>query len=134
MALALISTADSLKRSTGGARVSDEVRNQWIGMINQWRKEGGNDEILLENLNEISEVYFGIISRKVGGNFMSDMMNSLMGGQPTGQKAVEGNKGKSIKQGSKPQLVSKGESSVNDNASANGGQKKVEAPEEEDLD
>lgn len=127
MALAHICHADQTKRASGGARIPEDIKKNWIGLVTQWRREGGTDQIVEENLGEISTVYFGIQGQRPQANLMMEMMNGLMGGGQGQKQVTNEQKSKVIRQAGKPAAVQPKEEVA-------GTKGNIEAPEEDDLD
>lgn len=143
MATALSVHGSSVK--SAGARVPDGLKSAWINLVRQYEREGGDaihEQGIGDAIPAISTVYFELQTQKPQGNFMQDMLASLMGGGSSnkpGQGQIAEGAGAAkeriqpliIKQVPKPELrqtqtTQEGEKDVTAAA--------VEAPEEEDLD
>lgn len=129
--------------SSGSSRVPEGLKQAWISLVRQYEREGGeavHEPGTGDAINSVSTSYFQLQAQRPQGNFMQDMLSSLMGGggsQP-GQGRIAGGAGGeeaekvqalAIKQAPEPeakQAQGGGEGEEQEGA--------IEAPEEEDLD
>lgn len=165
MALALslhAKAAKAAKASSG--RVPDGLKNAWVALVRQYEREGdaiheegisdvsattgGLNDLRSVNLNPvsphrpqtiptISKSYFGMQPSRAQGNFMQDMLSSLMGGgQQPKQGQIAGGAPEPIqpliiKQVPQPVFQSTAEDEHSADKTEEGA---AEALEEEDLD
>lgn len=136
MALAL-----TLHAISTGSRVPDGLKQAWVSLVRQYEREGGeavHEPGTGDAIQAISTDYFQLQAQKAQGNFMQDMLASLMGGGGGGPGRVTGGEGGDgaaaekvqalpIKQAPEPDAKRSGRG----DEEAEGG---IEAPEEEDLD
>ncbi|CAO1620315.1 unnamed protein product [Parajaminaea phylloscopi] len=147
MALALCLHAAAVKplssSASSGARVPEGLKGAWVNLVRQYEREGGdsiNEQGIGEAISVISTDYFRLQTQRPQGNFMQDMLSSLMGGgaqKDQGKSADQENKKEKvqpliIKQVPRPELRPPQAAGEEEGDAAQASQ--VEAPEEEDLD
>lgn len=149
MALALSLHGKSIKSS--GSRVPEGLRNAWIALVRQYEREGGPEGLLHEQavgeaIPTISADYFDMQGQRPQGNFMQDMLSSLMGGgnqqqggrgqiAGTGSAKEEKVQALPIRQVSEPKFKDvKGTGETSNSQDEAVGPAAMEAPEEEELD
>lgn len=165
MALALSLHAYAAK-TTGSKRVPDALKSAWAGLVRQFEREAdtlhedGIGEVsdlfcaapwyahlsfadvrplTPQTINPISTYYFQLQAQRPQGNFMQDMLSSLMGGGGAkgANNAIAGSEAKEpavqpliIKQAPKPAFKTAEPSSEDPEDAGTA----IDAPEEEELD
>ncbi|UZJ55329.1 hypothetical protein CBS101457_004649 [Exobasidium rhododendri] len=108
MAMAMTSQAVEHKKRTRGSRVPDTLRDGWIAAVRQFERESEEDEeddFLFQVLPQLSQIYFDVQPpRGQGGNFMQDMLGSLMGGGGSGDSSSKGATPAPIRRAPPPRL------------------------------
>lgn len=151
LALCLHATAIKSVTSSSSSRIPDGLKVAWVNLVRQYEREGVeavHEHGIEDAISTISTNYFELQAQRPQGNFMQDMLSSLMGGgsqhqNRQGQNA-DGQKGKVqalvVKQVPNPevgpsaqQTTGSGDQKQASSSSAPAAPA-VEAPEEEDLD
>lgn len=139
---AQMSLALALHAHNSKPRVSDGLKNAWIGLVKQFERESDSlhEDGIGETINPISTNYFQLQTQRPQGNFMQDMLSSLMGGGGAGgaNNQITGSGEKEaappvqplvIKQAPKPAFKPVASGDGGDD-----GDESLDAPEEEELD